>query len=52
MSADPRAQQNIARHFRMEFEKQRAVAEKEKHQQFREGITRLLSNYILYDIKR
>ena len=52
MTTDPRAQHNIARHFRLEFEKQRAVTEKDKHQQFREGITRLLSNYILYDIKR
>ncbi len=52
MTADPRAQVNIARHFRMEFEKQKLVSDKNKHQEFREGITRLLSNYILYDVRR
>jgi hypothetical protein len=52
MNKDPRAQENIARHFRVEFEKQRAVTEKEQHDKFRQGITRLLSNYILYDIRK
>lgn len=36
----------------MEFEKQRLVTEKDKHEEFRLGIVRLLSNYMLYDIKR
>jgi hypothetical protein len=52
MTTDPRAQKNISANFRKEFEKQRLVTEKDKHQLFREGITRLLSNYILFDIKR
>ena len=52
MNKDPRAQENIARHFRVEYEKQRAVTEKEQHDKFRQGITRLLSNYILYDIRK
>jgi len=31
MTQDPKAQRNIALHFRMEFEKQRAVTDKDKH---------------------
>lgn len=52
MTPHPLAQKNIAKHFRVEFEKQREVTCKDRHQEFRDGITRLLSNYILYDIRR
>ena len=52
MTQDPKAQLNISKHFRMEFEKQRLVTDNDKHQEFRMGITRLLSNYILFDIKK
>lgn len=45
-------QQNLVKHFRIEFEKQRQVTDKEKHEEFRVGIARLLSNYMLYDIKK
>lgn len=52
MTPHPAAQRNIASNFRREFEKQRTVTDKEKHQEFREGIIRLLSNYVLFDIRR
>ena len=48
----PRSRANISLNFRREFEKQRAVTDKDQHQKFRDGITRLLSNYMLYDITR
>ena len=32
MTTDPRAQKNIAANFRKEFEKQRLVLEKDKHE--------------------
>jgi hypothetical protein len=52
MTPNQTAQKNIAKHFRIEFDKQKTVTCKDKHQEFREGITRLLSNYILYDIRK
>eukprot|EP00347_Sterkiella_histriomuscorum_P012355 403368913 len=52
MASEPSKQKNIAKHFRLEFEKQRNVFDKDKHEEFRFGIVRLLSNYMLYDIKK
>ena len=52
MKSKPRAQKNIAQHFRKEFEKQRGITDADKHEEFRFGMARLLSNYMLYDIKK
>ncbi len=49
---EPDKVNNIRNHFRLEFKKQREVTSEEEHVKFREGMVRLLSNYMLFDIKR
>ena len=41
---------NIKLHFRAEFDKQKTASE-EEHKVFREGMTRLLSNFMAYEVK-
>lgn len=43
---------NIKKHFRIEFEKQRTVTDKEEHEKFREGMMKFCSNYLYYAIKK
>ena len=48
---NPKAIDNIQKHFRVEFEKQRNVTDEEEHKEFRSGIVRLLSNFMAYEVK-
>ena len=45
------ATKNIRKHFRVEFDKGMAETDKEKQEKFKEGIIRLLSNYMLHNVK-
>jgi hypothetical protein len=42
---------NIKLNFRHEFEKQRAFKDEHEHEVFRSGIVRLLSNFLVYEVK-
>lgn len=50
MQTDPKAIENIRGSFRKQFEAQRSVT-KEQHEEFREGMIRLMSNLTLHTIK-
>mmetsp|Transcript_17728 Transcript_17728/g.30010 ORF Transcript_17728/g.30010 Transcript_17728/m.30010 type:complete len:127 (-) Transcript_17728:75-455(-) len=47
-----KAAANIKQEFRKNFEKQRKVLDKAEHDEFRDGIVRLLSNFLAYEVKR
>jgi hypothetical protein len=42
---------NIKTHFRVEFEKQRRVRDENEHEMFRHGIVRMLSNFLVFEVK-
>ncbi|CAI2386271.1 unnamed protein product [Moneuplotes crassus] len=52
ISQEPKTIQNLQKHFRMEFEKQRHVTDKAEHEKFREGMMKFCSNYLYYSIKK
>ena len=43
---------NIAKNFRLEFEKMRTVQTENEVDEFKRGITRMLSNLMVYEVKR
>ena len=51
MSDNPNVRANIRKVFRKEFEKQRSVKTKEEHEKFREGMMRILGNFLYEKIR-
>jgi hypothetical protein len=43
--------ENIKSHFRVEFEKQRLIRSEGEHEMFRHGIVRMLSNFLVHEVK-